>query len=379
MPQMGESVFEGTMTKWLKKVGDTVRRDEPLFEISTDKVDSEIPSPASGILADILVPGRKDHSDQHRRRHHLMEAEASGKESGVTPAKEEASCSGNSRSPESVPSVHPPVAAESRNREDAGRHRPSAPPPAGEQSTKSGFRTYGPHRLFAGWHVKTASTLPWFAEPAWTEELPRTICLHISRSVPRRKGPAPGRNRRSHKGIAAMAVPASNLLAQAASPDAHSRAPRFIGESETVPMSPMRKAISEHMILSKRTSAHVNTVFEVDVSHIVRLREAHRAEFEKREGIALTYTPFFAKALVDTVREFPDPEYFRGGRQAILYKKPINLGIAVALETRPPCARDQGCAAKELHGSGPCNTRPGGTRPNEKAESRTTCRTGRSA
>jgi pyruvate dehydrogenase E2 component (dihydrolipoamide acetyltransferase) len=108
--------------------------------------------------------------------------------------------------------------------------------------------------------------------------------------------------------------------------------PRFLGETESVPMTPMRKAIAEHMVLSKRTSAHVNTVFEVDMTAVVRLRESHKTEFQKREGIPLTYTPFFAKALVDNVREFP---VFNASisAESIIYKKPVNIGIAVALET----------------------------------------------
>jgi pyruvate dehydrogenase E2 component (dihydrolipoamide acetyltransferase) len=94
----------------------------------------------------------------------------------------------------------------------------------------------------------------------------------------------------------------------------------------------MRKAIAEHMVLSKRTAAHVNTVFEVDVSSLVHLRETNKAEFEKREGIALTYTPFFAKVLVDAVREFPIFNSSVSG-ESIVYKKPINLGVAVALDS----------------------------------------------
>ena len=96
-------------------------------------------------------------------------------------------------------------------------------------------------------------------------------------------------------------------------------------------MTPMRKAIAEHMVLSKRTSAHVNTVFEVDMTSIVRLRESNKADFQKREGIPLTYTPFFAKALVDNVREFPVFNASISGDD-VLYKKPINIGIAVALD-----------------------------------------------
>jgi 2-oxoglutarate dehydrogenase E2 component (dihydrolipoamide succinyltransferase) len=108
--------------------------------------------------------------------------------------------------------------------------------------------------------------------------------------------------------------------------------PRFIGESETVPMTAMRKAIAEHMVLSKHTSAHVNTIFEVDMTSIVKLREQHKNDFERREGIKLTYTPFFVKALVETVREFPVVNASVSGENIIL-KKPVNVGIAVALDT----------------------------------------------
>jgi pyruvate dehydrogenase E2 component (dihydrolipoamide acetyltransferase) len=108
--------------------------------------------------------------------------------------------------------------------------------------------------------------------------------------------------------------------------------PRFFGESETVPMTTMRKAIAEHMVFSKRTSAHVNTIFEVDMSAIVALREKHKAEFEKREGVKLTFTPFLVKALVETVREFPVVNASVSG-DSIVFKKPVNVGIAVALDT----------------------------------------------
>jgi hypothetical protein len=117
-------------------------------------------------------------------------------------------------------------------------------------------------------------------------------------------------------------------------------------------MTPMRKAIAEHMVLSKRTSAHVNTVFEVDMDPIVKLREAHRAEFQKREGIPLTYTPFFVKALVETVREFPVVNSSVSGEN-IIYKKAINVGIAVALDTGliVPVINDQYYQSRKLRSS----------------------------
>jgi 2-oxoglutarate dehydrogenase E2 component (dihydrolipoamide succinyltransferase) len=139
----------------------------------------------------------------------------------------------------------------------------------------------------------------------------------VPSEVLREEGPAPGHP----------------IQKQAPPPDSGmSVSPGFIGESDIVPMSPMRKAISERMVASKKTSAHVNTVFEVDMSAVVRLRDANKAEFERREGIALTFTPFFAKALIDTVREFPIMNASVSG-DTIIYKKPVHLGIAVALET----------------------------------------------
>jgi 2-oxoglutarate dehydrogenase E2 component (dihydrolipoamide succinyltransferase) len=133
-------------------------------------------------------------------------------------------------------------------------------------------------------------------------------------------------------GSAAPETAAPPVSPAAAAPSAPPELPRFIGETETVPMTPMRKAIAEHMVLSKRTSAHVNTFFEVDMTPVVALREKQKAEFLKREGIPLTYTPFFAKALVDVVREFPIFNASVSG-DTIVYKKPIHLGIAVALES----------------------------------------------
>jgi 2-oxoglutarate dehydrogenase E2 component (dihydrolipoamide succinyltransferase) len=128
--------------------------------------------------------------------------------------------------------------------------------------------------------------------------------------------------------IPAPAIPPRVPKAEPAIPEM----PRFFGETESVPMTAMRKAIAEHMVLSKHTSAHVNTLFEIDVTAIVKLRDRYKDEFEKREGIKLTYTPFFVKALVDTVREFPVVNCSISGDN-IVFKKPVNVGIAVALET----------------------------------------------
>jgi len=336
MPQMGESIFEGTITKWLKKVGDKVVRDEPLFEISTDKVDSEIPSPASGILSQILVPEGK--TVQINTVLAIINGEgaeekpaaitASGKvaaqeilEEAGTPETEILPVPPQSEKPELPLPVVPPskpaeIAPDIRTQDI--RTSPLVRRLARENNIDlSNIRGTGLEgRItkedvlnYLGQHSPEASAGLPHPQPARVEQ------LETAEGRPAAPGTTP-------------TVPQPPLLAS----KVHSEVPTIAGDSETVPMTTMRKAIAEHMVLSKRTSAHVNTVFEVDMSAIVNLREAHKAEFQKREGIALTYTPFFAKALVDNVREFPVFNSSVSGEN-IIYRKPVNLGIAVALDT----------------------------------------------
>jgi pyruvate dehydrogenase E2 component (dihydrolipoamide acetyltransferase) len=342
MPQMGESVFEGTLTKWLKKVGDPVVRDEPLFEISTDKVDSEIPSPASGILSEILVPEGKT-IQINTVLAIIDEAHGEEKASPDTSSEKKAASAPVSEEPVEKTPVSSAISLDDKKPEevakslDAVDFRPWERTPIVEiqdvrtsplvrklarennvdlskiqgtglegRITKADLLDYLAQR--SSQETAQASYSP---EPVQVPEADRTKAQLPEPVVPE-TAPLPG----------AMAAPSLEV------PEAS----RFIGEIETVTMTPMRKAIAEHMVLSKRTSAHVNTVFEVDVSAVVQLRESHKAGFQKREGLPLTYTPFFAKALVDNVREFPIFNSSVSG-DAIVYKKPINLGIAVALET----------------------------------------------
>ncbi len=321
---MGESVFEGTLTKWLKKVGDAVARDEPLFEISTDKVDSEIPSPASGILSEILIPEGKT-IQINTVLAIINEAGIEQKET-VIPASEV------TIAPRQVP-------------EDLPKAKPVSPPapqptvrPEPIQDAAAGtspsirlqdIRTSPLVRRLAREHNVDLSTirgtglegritkedvLSYLKQPSIAEPSVEPQRAEIQESMPVVSTAAPDSE---PAGIPAPSVPDFSA---------------FTGEAETIPMTPMRKAIAEHMVRSKRTSAHVSTVFEVDMGPIVRLRESQKAEFEKREGIPLTYTPFFVKALVDTIREYPVFNSSVLG-DSIVYKKPINVGIAVALDT----------------------------------------------
>jgi pyruvate dehydrogenase E2 component (dihydrolipoamide acetyltransferase) len=330
MPQMGESIFEGTITKWLKKVGESVNVDEPLFEISTDKVDSEIPSPASGILSEILVPDGKT-VQINTVLAIINGAGAEEKEpvlsAGVDVASQETHEHAPAAKPELRVEVPKPDAAA-----PASMPPPPPPPAPPKQISEAGPAI----------HLQDIRTSPLVRKLARENSLDLSL-IHgtglegritkedvLNYLSQRSAEPQPRVAERALETGAPVSapMPEAAIKPTAIAPGT----PRFVGESESVAMTPMRKAIAEHMVLSKRTSAHVNTVFEVDMSSIVRLREMHKAEFEKREGIPLTYTPFFAKALVDNVREFP---VFNSSisDDNIIYKKPINLGIAVALET----------------------------------------------
>jgi pyruvate dehydrogenase E2 component (dihydrolipoamide acetyltransferase) len=327
MPQMGESVFEGTLTKWLKKVGDPVVRDEPLFEISTDKVDSEIPSPATGILQAILVP--EGATVQINAVLAIIAETGESSQAVQEPAAQ--------LKPEPVAPKEAEVPAESVSAQESAAQvmeKPEQAPAARELRPSleaasviqvQDIRTSPLVRRLARENNVELSRLKGSGlEGRITKD--DLFAYLAQRSVPETVVSAP------EPGLPAVAPTQASVRGSVPVESGWAEPPKFLGESEVVAMTPMRRAIAEHMVLSKRTSAHVNTVFEVDVSPLVQLRAAQKAEFEKREGVALTYTPFFAKALVDAVREFPIFNSAVSG-ESIIYKKPINLGVAVALDS----------------------------------------------
>ena len=330
MPQMGESIFEGTLTKWLKKVGETVVRDEPLFEISTDKVDSEIPSPASGVLSQILIPEGKT-VQINTVLAIINGAGAEEKEAAISHPLDIAA----QEIPEEGAEAKPEAPAPPEEPEEPQAGPPPAPEPEKPADIAPGIRAQDirtsplVRRLSREHNVDLAEIRGTGLEGRITKEDMLNYLAHRSSpeaaeaARPALQPPPPAESERIE--------PAPRAV-EPAPPMIQPEMPRFADESEAVPMSQMRKAIAEHMVLSKRTSAHVNTVFEVDMTPIVQLRESHKAAFQQREGIPLTYTPFFAKALVDNVREFPVFNSSVSGDN-IVYIKPVNLGIAVALET----------------------------------------------
>ncbi len=339
MPQMGESIFEGTITKWLKKVGDKVGRDEPLFEISTDKVDSEIPSPAEGILAEILVPEGK--TVQINTVVAVIDGEGAATRSTAEPeAMAETTAPPVSALPEAKPtSPIPDQEAGGVKPQDLSQPSAAAPEQARPAATPSpaqppDVRT-SPlvRRMAREYNVDLSKVRGTGLEKRITKQ---DILDYVEQrsSKAALPGPAPAAPLppEAEPPLRARAEPAPVAPAPAPQPaEPRAETPRFPGETEVVPMSMMRKSIAEHMVLSKRTSPHVHTVFEVDLTSVVALREKYQDEFEKREGIKLTFTPFFVKALVETVREFPVFNASVSG-DSIVYKKPVNVGVAVALE-----------------------------------------------
>ena len=263
MPQMGESIFEGTLTRWLKKPGDPVKRDEPLFEISTDKIDSEIPAPASGTLQQILV--QEGQTVEINTVVGIIGDGGSVVETAATPAASKAVA------------PKPPVAT---------------PTP-----------------------VKTEDEDE--SAPGHVSPIVRRLAREHGIDLAELAGKGTGINGRITK---------NDILAFI---EQRSAAP-VSGDIERVPMSAMRKAISEHMVMSLRTSAHVTTFFEVDCSSVLAARETLKAEFE-RAGAKLTVTPFFVLAAVRALKRFPILNASVEG-SAILYKKTINVGIAVNIE-----------------------------------------------
>lgn len=299
MPQMGESIFEGTLTKWLKKKGDAIERDEPLFEISTDKVDSEIPAPASGILREILV--QEGETVQINTVVALIGDE-------TAPAAEE-----------KAPAQPKPQAAK------------AAPAAGPVQETPA--------------PASTPSNEEAEADPAHIRSSPlvRRIAKEHGVDLNALAGKGTGTDGRITKNdILSYLGNAGDAQRGDARTDAASS---FV---ERVPMTAQRKAIAEHMVHSRRTSAHVTTFFEVDCSAIMKSREAQRDAFE-RSGVRLTVTPFFVAAAVSALKKFPIVNASVDG-DAIVYKKRINVGIAVNIDAGliVPVIKDAG--EKNLQG-----------------------------
>src|SRR5215203_5615745 len=316
MPQMGESIAEGTIVRWIKKVGDSVDRDEPLFEISTDKVDAEIPSPSAGVLTDIKVK-----EGETVPVNSVVAVIGAAGEAPVTTAKTD----GGSGMPEAavgqpettIPSTGSDPAART------GAARPSDAAAPAESASPSG--------------------------PLSKEELRRHKSSPLVRRIAKEHDvdiqqiQGTGISGRVTKNdilgfiesgavAPASARSAASPAGRGAAASAHAPGPVYKpGENvQIVPMSIMRRKIAEHMVLSAHTSPHVYSVYEVNFGRVSALRDKRKAEYDAA-GAKLTFTGFIAKAVVDALRQFPTVNASIDGDN-IVYKKDINLGIAVALE-----------------------------------------------
>ena len=262
MPQMGESIAEGTIVRWIKKVGDQVERDEPLFEITTDKVDAEIPAPAAGVLSEITVKEGETVA--------VNTVVGTIGQAGETAAAE------------------PP-------REQ--KHEQASPPPP-------------------------RASRPGNGRQQRSSPLVRRIAHDNNVDIAQISGSGIGGRVTKHDILEFLGRDTGS---------AGSRVPDPESRTEIQPLSPIRKKIAEHMVLSRRTSAHVHTVFHVDFSHVERIRRERKEDYLKH-GARLTYMGFIAKAVVDALRRHPILNASLDGDNVLL-RKDVNLGIAVALET----------------------------------------------
>ncbi|MGC1462280.1 MAG: 2-oxo acid dehydrogenase subunit E2, partial [Terracidiphilus sp.] len=273
MPQMGESIVEGTITKWLKKLGDRVEKDEPLFEISTDKVDAEIPSPIAGVLTEIKIP------EGATVEINTVVAVIGGAIGASTPAAD-----GTGKSATTAPTIKP------------GASIPAPPP---DVHTGRPIRSSPLVRRIAKENKLDLNRIPGTGSNGRITK--EDVLRHLSQYGP---------------GTATAPLP------QPPSPPL---------SGDLVPMTKMRAIIAQRMVESVRTSPHVHTVYKVDMTRIVRLREREKAGFQQRNGFNLTYMPFITTAAVEALRRFPIVNASLQGT-SIQYHQNINLGIAVALE-----------------------------------------------
>jgi pyruvate dehydrogenase E2 component (dihydrolipoamide acetyltransferase) len=354
MPQMGESIFEGTITKWLKKPGDKVERDEPLFEISTDKVDAEIPSPSAGVLKEIKVGEGKTVPIQTVVG--VIDA-AGGAAQAAAPAPAPAAKAAETAKPAAQAAPPQQAAKPAAAPPPPPAAKPAAPAPAAQaapsregarihssplvrrmakehgidlttvQGTGSGGRISKQDieaHLAGGGSAAEAvkETEPAEADvytqqaPVATSSAPSYTPPTPQRQAPPQAPPPPATTGGQHHVAFESAVPRERM---------------YFGNYEVQPMTIMRQRIAEHMIASKHVSPHVYSVDEIDMTKVAAIRAKSRDEFEKRYETKLTYMPFFVKAAVAGLRAYPTMNASLDGTNVILHKE-INVGMAVALD-----------------------------------------------
>ena len=383
MPQMGESIFEGTITKWLKKPGDRVERDEPLFEISTDKVDAEIPSPSAGVLKEIKVAEGKTVPIQTV----VGVIEAAGAATAAAPAAAPAKAAPAAPKPAAAAPPASPAngkAAASPSPAPPSSARTPAPATsgavgAGASPATTGAASVATSGTNAGARIHSSPLVRRIAKEhgidlsgvSGTGTGGRISKQDIEALIAGGGQPGAAYNETEESGETEQELqeafnptsaapsasstparttssmppprPASSQPAPGGPPAQHggqvhaafeSAVPRekiYFGDYEVTPMTMMRQRIGEHMVASKRVSAHVYSVDEIDMSKVAALRAKSKDEFEKRNGTKLTFMPFFVKAAIAGLRAYPTLNSSLDGTNIVTHKE-INIGIAVALD-----------------------------------------------
>ena len=307
MPQMGESIAEGTLSKWLKKVGDEVKRDEPIFEISTDKVDAEIPSPSAGVITEIIVKEGETVAVQ------TVVARLETEKGAAVPKPAEAAA---------VEPAAPAVAA------GAGNGSSASPPPSASLPLGVGSR-----------EAQNPSAPHSFEERVRTKSSPlvRKIAAEHGLDIAAMQGSGiAGRvTKRDILGFIESGAKAPARMPSMHAPggvqDTHLPMPQAWPGDRVEPMSKMRAIISDHMIASRRTSAHVTSWMEIDLTRVGRIRAKKRAEFEAQTGQKLTYLPFIISAVTKGLQAYPIMNSSVAGRD-IIYRGSVNIGVAVAVD-----------------------------------------------
>jgi 2-oxoglutarate dehydrogenase E2 component (dihydrolipoamide succinyltransferase) len=345
MPQMGESIFEGTITKWLKKPGDKVQRDEPLFEISTDKVDAEIPAPTAGVLKEIKVP--EGTTVQVNTVVGTIAAE--GETAATTtsaPASPQPAKPAKPQAPEPAKTAGATKGG-TASTDGGAQSRPAAQPAAQTQPQAVAQHAesviefpHGEEQETGGERVRSSPLVRRMARENSVDlnQVPGSglggritkedvLKFIDQRGRPTARGPQVAQP-------AAVSQPTAqgrpSYQAGTVAPAMPSGQPIDI-PGEIVPMSPMRKKIAERMVESKRTSAHVHSAFQIDMTRVMSLREREKRSFEQRTGTRLTVMPFFCRAAIEAMRNYPIINASVEGDN-IHYHRNINLGIAVSLD-----------------------------------------------
>ena len=335
MPQMGESIVEGTLTKWLKKAGERIERDEPLFEISTDKVDTEIPSPAAGVLSEVLV----EEGNTVAINTVVARIDEGGGGAAV-PAKSEPDRATPEKELDSAlprktdEAADQQAAAEAESEEQREKPGQAAAPAPEPQAKPAEAEVQGPlsplvKRMAREYNIDLRQVKGTGAGGRITKaDIESYISAQAARTVSQAQAPAePAPAQPAEPAQAAPQMPAP----ETAQPPAPAVPRAEQAKTRVEPMSIMRSKIAEHMVFSKRTSAHVTTVHRVDMTKVAKLRERQKSEFQARYGFSLTFLPFVTRAAAEALRAYPVVNASLEGNN-ILYHNEINIGIAVALE-----------------------------------------------